>query len=203
MTSSLWGRLTTCGRLPGTLWVGLPGFFLFAAIAQAADPAVIAQQKLDLLDAHKVKPGSTIEFTPIEVNAWARARVPEVVPEGIRDLSVTLGQGTGSASMIVNFLLMRQSKGKETGRIMAWILNGEHPLKVNVRVDSAQGRCTVYLTSVTLSGATLSGTALDYVIQNYFRPLYPDAHINEPFELADDIDRIDFRPTGIRVTIKP
>ena len=97
---------------------------------------------------------------------------------------------------------MRHAKGKETSRLLTYMLNGERPLKVAVRVASASGRCTVFLTRVELSGVALTGAALDFVIQTFFRPLYPDAHINEPFDLADDIDRIDFLPTGIRVTVK-
>ncbi len=33
-------------------------------------------------------------------------------------------------------------------------------------------------------------------------PLYPDAKINEPFELGDNIDRLDVRPDGARVILK-
>jgi hypothetical protein len=170
--------------------------------AFAADPATSAQQKLDSLSKGTARRGSVVEFSPTEVNAWARAEVPQVVPQGIRNISVELGAGTGSASALVNFLQMQQARGKETGRLMAWILSGERPLKVDLRVTSANGRCTVFLTRVELSGVVLSGATLDYVIQSFFRPLYPDAHINEPFELADNIDRIDFLPSGIRVSTK-
>ena len=33
-------------------------------------------------------------------------------------------------------------------------------------------------------------------------PLYPDAKINEPFDLDYNIDRIELRPEGIRVVVK-
>jgi hypothetical protein len=176
--------------------------FFCVGFAFAADPVTSAQQKLDSLDQGTAKRGSIVEFSAVEVNAWARAKVPQVVPEGIRSVSVELGTGTASASALVNFLQMREAKGKETGRLMAWMLNGERPLKVNVRVASANGRCTVFLTRVELSGVVLTGSTLDFLIQNFFHPLYPEAQINEPFDLADNIDRIDFLPTGIRVSVK-
>ena len=177
-------------------------FVLCAGLAFAADPATTAQQKLDSLNNGTAKRGSVVEFSSAEVNAWARAEVPKVVPDGIRNVSVELGLGTGTASALVNFLKMRQAAGKETGRLMTMMLNGERPLKVYVRVASANGRCTVYLTRVELSGVVIAGSTLDFLIQNFFHPLYPDAHINEPFDLADDIDRIEFLPTGIKVTVK-
>jgi len=171
-------------------------------MAYGADPATSAQQKLDSLNQGTAKRGSVVEFSPAEVNAWARAEVPQVVPQGLRNVAVEFGTGTASASALVNFIQMRQAKGQETNRLMAWMLNGERPLKVDVRVTSANGRCTVYLTRVELSGIVMSGSTLDFLIQNFFRPLYPDAHINEPFDLGDDIDRIDFSPAGIRVMVK-
>ena len=82
------------------------------------------------------------------------------------------------------------------------MLNGERPLKVYIRISSANGRCTVYLTRVELSSVVITGSTLDFLIQNFFHPLYPDAHINEPFDLADNIDRIDLSPAGIRVAVK-
>jgi len=47
-----------------------------------------------------------------------------------------------------------------------------------------------------------SGPVLDFLIKTFFLPLYPGAHINERFEIGYNIDRIDIRPTGVRVTMK-
>ena len=43
---------------------------------------------------------------------------------------------------------------------------------------------------------------LDLLMKQVFQPLFPDAHINQPFELQDDIDRIDVHPDGVRVTMR-
>jgi hypothetical protein len=40
------------------------------------------------------------------------------------------------------------------------------------------------------------------MVKTFFLPLYPNAHINETFEIGYNIDRIDIRPSGVRVTIK-
>ena len=47
-----------------------------------------------------------------------------------------------------------------------------------------------------------SGTVLDFLIKTFFMPLYPTAKIGEKFEIGYGIDRIDIRPTGVRVTMK-
>ncbi len=170
---------------------------------RAADPLYeSARRKLDLIEAGKLPRGSVINFPPQEINAWARVRVPEIVPEGIRDMRVELGAGTAAGYAIVNFLKMRQAQGVSTNWLISKVIEGERPLKVSVRLESSGGRCTVYLTGVELSNVSANKTVLDFLLNTFFRPLYPDAKINEPFDLDYNIDRIEIRPAGVRVTIK-
>jgi hypothetical protein len=143
-----------------------------------------------------------VTFTPREIDAWARVKVPETVPEGLRDSRIELGQGVASAYAIADFLKMRQAKGQQPNWFMQKLLEGERPLKISVRLESGGGRCTVYLTRVEVSNIAANATVLDFLIKTFFMPLYPDARINEPFDLDYDIDRIDIRPSDIRVTIK-
>lgn len=169
----------------------------------AADAAYrSAQAKFDRFQNHTLKPGEVVVFTPAELNAWARVRIPEIVPQGIRDERVDLGTGTASAYALVDIVKMREARGKSTNWVMASMLEGERPLNISVRIASGGGRCTVYLTRVEVSGVSAEGSVLDFLIKDLFLPLYPDAKINEPFELDYNIDRIDVRPNGVRVTIK-
>ena len=160
------------------------------------------EHKLDEIEARKVPRGSVVRFTSEEINAWARVKVPQVVPEGMRDERVQLGEGTATGYAIVDFLKMRQAKGKETNWLMARLLEGERPLSVMVRLDSAGGRCIVHLVQVQISDAVANGTVLDFLIKTFFLPLYPDAKIDEPFDLDYDIDSIQIHPSVVTVAIK-
>jgi hypothetical protein len=174
-----------------------------ACTLHAADPQYeSAQAKLDAIDAHHVARGGSVRFTPAEINAWARVRVPEIVPEGMRDERVELGNGTATGYALADFLKMRQAKGESTNWFFAKLIEGERPLVVSVRLESGGGRCIVHLTRVEISHAVANSTVLDFLIKTFFMPLYPDAKINEAFDLTDDIDRIDIHPTGVIVTIK-
>jgi hypothetical protein len=185
-------------------------FGAYAAVAlmlpaslRAADPLYeSARRKLDLIEAGKVARGSVISFPPQEINAWARVRVPEIVPQGIRDIRVELGMNTAAGYAIVDFLKMHQAQGQSTNWLISKFIEGERPLKVSVRLESGGGRCTVYLTGVELSNLSANKTVLDFLLNTFFRPLYPDAKIDEPFDLDYNIDRIDIRPTGARVIIR-
>jgi hypothetical protein len=176
---------------------------LCISMAWAADPRYeSARKKLDLIELEQAPRGSVVTFSPAEINAWARMRVPEIVPEGMRDVRVQLGTGTASAFAIVDFLKMRQAKGETTNWLFSKVIEGERPLNVTVRLQSAGGRCTVNMTRVELSKVVANKVVLDFLVKTFFIALYPDAHIDEPFDLDYNMERIEIRPTGVRVTIK-
>lgn len=177
---------------------------LFCALAlPAADPLYGSmQRKLDLIEARQVRHGSSVVFTPQEINAWARVKVPEIMPEGIHDEKVELQEGSASGFAVVDFLKMLQAKGKSANWLMAKLLEGERPLRVSVTLESGGGRCIVRLTGVEISNVSANATVLDFLIRSLFMPLYPDAKIDESFDLDFDVDRIDVHPDNVRVTIK-
>jgi len=181
--------------------------FLATLIAFAAPPAsdplaLSAQRKLDIIESGKAKPAAVFIFTSAELNAWARYKVPLVVPEGVRNPRLELGNGTATAYALVNFLKVRHGQGVETNWLISKLIDGEKPVKVNVRIQSARGRATVYLQRVEISGLAISGSTLDFFIDNFFKPLYPESKINEPFELADNVDHIEVHPADARAVIK-
>jgi len=161
-----------------------------------------AEAKLDILENSKAKPGSIITFSLQEINSWARYKVPEIVPQGIRNQRVTLANDSGIAYALMDFLKMRHAQGKEPGWIISHLIEGERPVTISIHLQSGGGQATVDLTRVEISGATASGTVLDFLVKTFFMPLYPGAKIGERFEIGYNIDRIDIRPTGVRVTMK-
>ena len=168
----------------------------------AADTAFErAGEKLDRIESGHAFPGSAIIFTPAEMNAWARRRVPQMY-QGIRDPSVQLGAGTASGSAFVDFLKMRQGEGLATNSLIAKLIEGERPLKVSIQLESAHGRATARLTRLEISGIAVTGAPLDFLVNEFFLHLFPDAKVNTPFELHDNIERIELRPDGVRVTMK-
>jgi hypothetical protein len=97
---------------------------------------------------------------------------------------------------------MRQAQGMATNPLFAKLLEGERPLSIFARVESGAGRCTVYLTRVEIGGISIEGAVLDFLVKTFFLPLFPDAKVNEPFDLGYDMDRIELRPDGIRVFMR-
>jgi len=177
---------------------------LLAAVTPlfAANPVLDrVDYKLNLIDSGRARRGSVIVFTPNEMNVWARSRVPQMY-QGIRDPGIVLGMGTATGSATIDFLKMRQGEGVATNPLIAKLIEGERPLKVSVQLESAAGRATAKLTRLEISGIAVTGAPLDFLVNQFFLKMFPDAKVNQPFDLRDNIDRIELRPDGVRVTIK-
>jgi len=166
----------------------------------ATDPlADSAQKKLDSISDQKLKPGSVVTLSPREVNAWIHEKAVKAFPEGVRNEHIDLGPGTADGTALVD--LMKASRAK-SNPLIARLIEGERPLRVAIRVESANGRATVFLTHVELSGVAIDGSILDFLIKHFVQPRYPDIKINEPIDLDFNIERLEIQATGVRILIR-
>ncbi len=194
------------GRAPALSWnLGARLFkaILIAAVVLAADPQVErVSRRIEILESGKAKPGAVYVFTTAELNAWGRVKAKEMVPEGLREPRLELGNGTATAYGLVDFLKLRHAAGIETNWLVAKLIQGEKRVRVSASIQSSKGRATVRLTRVELNGLAVSGAPLDFLIQTFFMPLYPNAKIDQPFELAAGLDRIEVNPAQAKVYAK-
>jgi hypothetical protein len=166
-----------------------------AAALQAADPlAASVARRLDLIESGKAKPGAVFHFTPVELNAWVRVKAPGIIHDGFRDPQLQLGNGTASASARIDFVRVRHAEGIETNWLVAKLIQGEKLVTARATIESAHGRATVHIVRVEIGGLAVTGAPLEFLVQNFLLPFYPDAKIDEPFELAGNVDRIVVTP---------
>ena len=176
---------------------------LTAATLAAADPlAGSCRKKIDDIEAGRAKANAVYLFTPAEINAYAREEIPTVVPKGLRNPALELGLGSATGSALMDFLQMQHGQGVKMNWVMEKLLEGERPVRVVIQSETKDGRAIIYLRRLEISGVAASGTVLDFLIRNFFRPLYPNAHINEWFEMGNNVDHVDVRADAVRVYIK-
>jgi hypothetical protein len=177
------------------IWV-LP--LLFAGLGAAYDEYVSAKQKMDSIEAGRLRPGSRVNLTYPELVAW----VSHSVPDGVRNPQLrATAPGLATGSALIDFGKVRRSQGQEPGWFMSKLLDGERPVSVTARIHSAGGHATVDVERVEISGITLDGGTLDFLIRNVLIPMYPNAIVGRPFELGDRIERLDVQPAGVGVVI--
>ena len=84
---------------------------------------------------------------------------------------------------------------------MSYLLDGERPVTITIRIRSANGTATVDVESVEVSGVTIEGPMLDFLIRNYVMAAYPAAKIGQPFDLGHRIERLEVQPSAVGVII--
>ena len=172
-------------------------------VAAAVDPAAASvTRKLEIIQSGRAQPGAVFVFTAAELNAWVRVKAPMVVPEGLRQPRLEMGNGTATGYALVDFLKLQHGAGIETNWLISKLIQGEKRVMSTASIQSRNGRATVHLIRVEIGGLAVSGATLDFLIDTFFRPLYPDAKIDEPFELSDRVERIEVTPAAARVYIK-
>jgi hypothetical protein len=115
---------------------------------------------------------------------------------------LALGNGEASASALIDFLKVRDASGIRTNFLVAKLIQGEKLVMARASIQSAHGHATVHLLRVEVGGLAVTGAALDFLVENFFRPFYPEAKIDEPFDLAGNVDRIEVTPAEARVYIR-
>ena len=183
-----------------------PGLPVMAAItatllSSASSDYQSVVQKFSLIEQDRLKPGSRVALTPGELNAYAEREIAEAAPGAVRNPRLDLGLGTATASALIDFGKLRRTEGKSPGWIMSYLLDGERPVTITARIRSAGGTATVDVESVEISGVTIEGRMLDFLIRNYVLPAYPAAKVGQPFDLGHRIERLDVQPSAVGVII--
>jgi hypothetical protein len=183
----------------------LPLLLVFGPVVEGgawSPEASSAASKLDLLERGHATPGSTVTFTVREINAYAAAELPAYVPRGLRNPHVELGNGSITGTAVVDFVKLRQAAGQSTNWFLAKLIEGEEPVRIVTSVQSANGEATVYLRRVEIAGISVSGSALDFLVDTFVMPVFPDARVNRPFPLVGNIERVEVRPNLARALIR-
>ena len=181
--------------------IGVISVFLIAATAAVADYSdySTAKEKLDRIESGKLRPGSRVVLSFGELNAWAAKEAPA----GVRNPRVQApAREIATGNALIDFGKLERSAGRRPGWLMSKLLDGERPVSVTARIRSAGGRATVDIQRVEISGIMIDGRTLDFLIDNFLLPMYPDAAISRPFELGHGIDRLDVSPAAVAVVIK-
>jgi hypothetical protein len=182
----------------------LPVLFLLAGSTPAGPETEYARakRKIDSIAQERVRPGATVSFTASEINAYVRTEAAGAAPQGLRNLVIRLpAEARATGEGLVDFSLL--SSGESAGnRLLRALLEGERPVTVSVSVESGGGSALVRIERVEISGVAIEGRALEFLLDNFVRPRYPDAKIGEPFPLRHNMEAILVRPGRVDVKIK-
>ena len=176
-------------------WVVLAALL---SLRGASNDYLSAQRKFDEISSDRLRAGSRVTLTMTELNAWVAGEAPD----GVRNtrLSVTT-PGTAVGSALIDFARLERGQGRQPGWIMSKLLQGERPVRVTARIRTGGGQATVDVERVEIGGLQIDGKTLDFLIENFLLPMYPEAAVGRPFELGHRMDRLEIQPSGVTVAI--
>ena len=158
-----------------------------------------AKQKFDSIEADRLPSGARVRLTIPELNAW----VVRAVPAGVRNPRLRVSaRDVATGVALIDFGKLERSAGLQPGWLMSKILEGERPVSITARIRSSAGRATVDVERVEVSGIVIDGRTLDFLIQNFLIPMYPDAMVGRPFALGHRIERFDVAPNAVTVLLR-
>jgi hypothetical protein len=167
-------------------------------LASGFDFYTSARQKVDLIESGRLLPGARVDLSLGELNAFASKEAPV----GVRNAKLVLeGQDRVSGTALIDFGKLRRAQGYEPGWLMSKLLDGERAVTATARVQSGGGKVTVVVEKASISGLEIDGKTLDFIIQNFLLPFYPDAMVGRPVPMGFRIDRLQLAPAGVGVLI--
>jgi hypothetical protein len=164
----------------------------------AVDDLRTATQKVDAIKSDRLHPGTRVDLSVAELNAWVQTQVPA----GVRDARLRIDSpGIATGSAVVDIAKVSRAQGFEPGWLLSKLLEGERPVKVTAHIHSGNGSAKVDVDRVEIAGLEIDGKTLEMLIQYVLLPVYPNAAVGRPFELGHHMERFDVQPNMVRVVI--
>ena len=180
--------------------LGILAVWSLASVLCAEPLADSVSLKLGRIENGQFAPGSRVFFTPSEMNSWIRRESADY--PGVREPRVAVQDSKATGYALVDFSMLDQAPGNAAPSwFLRKLLGGEHPVTVNMSFESQKGKARVNVERVEIAGIPIEGAALDFLIEQYVRPLFPGARISEWFDLDPHVDRFTVGAAGLAVYI--
>jgi len=151
----------------------------------AADSADRKFHKIEM-NGRRAEPDQTpTVLTEREINAYvASGRVK--LPKGVNRVRFSGSQGSVTTDATIDFDKVTEGRGS-FNPLMA-LFSGVHDVEVVSHGQGSGGVGHVVIDSVSIDGVHVPQIALQYFVDHYIKPKYPDLGLTSKFELPDRID---------------
>lgn len=178
----------------------------FAMFAQAArhSPAYLSMdKKIAVIESNSSNPPAQTQTTTIsqdELNAYLNEG-GVTIPKGLSSIKIEFNPGTVHASSQVDFDQLSEGHGGGNP-IFSALFSGTHDVEADAQASGSNGQGTVTIETVKLDGITVPKSALEYLIQHYVKPKYPQAGMTSTFNLPDNIETAAVQQSQVALTQK-
>ena len=124
-------------------------------------------------------------MTEDEVNDYlASGRVQ--MPQGVKKVRMEGRSGVVTAFLNVDFDQIRQ--GQSSSNPLMGLFSGTHDVQVDADAAGSGGEGKVHVRTVSIDGMEVPHMALQYFVEKYVTPKYPNVGLDSQFKMADRVD---------------
>ncbi len=146
------------------------------------------EQKIAYLKMNAARPHpdpKPTEITEQEANAYFNEGGVKL-PKGVSNVRLTTKPGQIEGHAQVDFDEIMQGRGANNP--LASLFTGHHDVHAVSQASSSNGLGTIRVQSVDLDGTQIPEWALEWFVQRYVTPRYPNVGMNSTFKLPLRID---------------
>lgn len=129
--------------------------------------------------------GRTTVLTDREINAYFNEGGIQW-PDGVSDVRLDFQPAVINGSAQVDFDKVT-AKNREKSPMMA-LFTGVHTVRVQAQASAVHGRATIRVQSVSLDGLDIPRAALEFFVQHYLQPKYPEFDLDTTIGLPYRIE---------------
>ena len=145
----------------------------------------------------------SVRMSEAEANSYLQYQMLPYFPPGVSQARLKFSPARPQGSVQVDFEKLREAFGSPENPLLRYLLQGVHTLGVEGTLASSGGTARFQLQTVTLDGVTLPRAAVDFLIERYLKPSYPEAAIDRPFRLPFSIDTLSVEEGSIVLVGRP
>ncbi len=164
------------------------------AAAVSPEAGLTARAKLVRITSEKLSAGESVILTEDEINSLLRYDSELDIPEGVRDVEVSLNNNRGEVRARVDMSKMQLPGGRDPGFLVLMLLSGEREVRATCHYTSSQGEGRIDVESVEVDGTRISGSILDWLISSYVVPRVPEFEPGKPMPLPHNLRQIRLEP---------
>lgn len=189
----------------GLIVMAVTGMIVFRTIAAKEAPgrpvqevspkaAKSLQDKIDAVKSaehnpHHKRGSSRVELSEGELESYLLYSLKDDIPAQIDSADVQLGQDTIGLDTQITFV------SNATGNPMVdALVGGTHNLFLKGKLVGRQGRGKFDLQEIRVDGIPVPNILIQALFKKYVKPKYPDADLNEPFDLPYNIEELKLEP---------
>lgn len=189
------GCMALAATLSGAILCGRQALSLTAWLNSAANQggpshrlAQSMERKLQHIreNAEQSQPDQTPTIiTEEEVNDYFAAGMVQL-PQGVKKVTLEGQSGVVTGLVTVDFDEIRA--GQKSSNPLMGIFSGVHNVRVDADVVGRGGQGHVHVRNVSIDGVDVPRVALEFFVEKYLKPKYPNIGLDSEFALPDRID---------------